>query len=154
MHNALVYNKVPTSPGIGVWIRGGGSVAELCRVTIPYPGTPFMLYPSARLMCTVSKQCAVDMRISLDTPDGRLVSWDRVDSGNAGVAAGVTADTLQGFNIVPIMWGPFFDEQVVVLSGKVFSATLPQSGFAFRGNEQGDSLLSVVVYPSTVEPPS
>ncbi len=154
VHNALVYNKVPTGPGVGVWIRGAGATAELGRLTVPYPGTPFMLYPTARVMATVSKQSAIDMRITLNDVNGPLVSWDRVDSGNAGVAANITADTLQGFNVAPIMWGPFFGDQVVVLSGKVFNATIGSSGFALRGNEMTDSLLSVVVYPSTVEPPS
>lgn len=151
VHNALVFNATPSNPATDVWQRTTGTVTEICRVTIPYPGTPFMIFPTGRVMAKLSKTTVVDMRISLNTATGPIVSWDRVDSGNA--AASGVADTRQGFNIAPVEWGPFTDSVDVVLNGFVYYAANSQLGWCFSGSDRVDTLLSVEVKPSTVQPP-
>lgn len=150
VHNAMVYNANPA--GDTGWIKGTGATRDVCSITIPYPGTPFMIYPSARAMVYQSKQTAVDFWIVQNDGADHIVNWDRVDTGALIGDPGGPTDTRQGFNIAPIMWGPFTAGITVRLTGFVYIAALAGGGFAL--DDFTKTLLSVVVYPSTVQPPA
>lgn len=147
VHNALVYNANPPA-GARIWTRGNGSQKEICRVTIPYPGTPFMIYPTGRAALLQSPGTAVEVLIKLDNIGGRVVNWVADDTGN------VNADTVHTYSVPPIMWGPFTSSVTVLMVGKVLVTNNQNNGFSFRGDDIGHNLLSVVVYPSTVQPPN
>lgn len=148
VHNCLIYNANP-APGETLWTTGTGALRSVCSVTIPDPGTPYMIFPSARFVATAqSPGTAVDVHIKLDNPNtGYAVNWVGDDTGN------VNASTRHVYSVPPIMWGPFTGSHTVYLTVQVI-ATTSNGGFAYRGNDTGHNLLSVAVYPSTVQPPS
>lgn len=147
VHNCLSYSVTP-APGDQTWIKGVGSVGEICRITIPYPGTPCMIYPTARAYLYLSYNTSVDLTITLDSPSGPTVNWDRRDSW------GRPWDSDHVFNVVPHMWGPITSARDVVLWGAVRECPGTDFGFAWRGNDIGQTYMQVLVYPSTVQPPS
>lgn len=144
--NCLVYDVSP-SPGEIAWIRGLNSRQVLCQTTIPYPGTPFMIYPSARGYLYISPGCAVDLSIELAST-GQPVNWTRVNN------FGETVDHVHVPNVAPKMWGPFTSALTVRLAGIVRETPGPFGGFGYRGNDTLGTQLSVCVFPSTVQPPS
>lgn len=153
VHNCLVYTANPSAVG---WVATNqvGGVNEICRVHVPYPGTPYMAYPTGRVMFQQGAGTAVDMRISIDAPNGNnpsgtMINWARHDVGN------VNADTLQGLNVAPVMYGPFTDARDFVLSGCLVASDSGVTwGFNFPSSQTHDNLLSVNIYPSTVPPPA
>ncbi len=147
VHNCLVYTVNPP-PGEIIWTRGLNALGTLCYVIIPYPGTPFMVYPTARAFLYVSQSTAVDVRISLySSATGPVVNWTRVNN------FGTNVDRIHVANVAPIMWGPLTTDTAVVLSAANRDVPYAQAGFGFRGDDIGQSLLSVNVYPSTIPPP-
>lgn len=147
VHNCLVFNANPGPGGI-LWTRGLNSTRELCRVTVPYPGTPFMIYPTARAFLRLSQATAVDVRVTLGSTSGSTVNWTRADN------FGVTWDRDTVTPVPPIMWGPFTSGTDVVLSAAIRELPYPEAGFGYAGDWVGQTLLSVNVYPSTVPPPA
>ncbi|WP_134664016.1 hypothetical protein [Amycolatopsis sp. CFH S0078] len=147
VHNALVYNANPP-PGERLWVKGGNTVKELCRVTVPYPGTPFMVYPTGRALILQSPGVQFEMRISIGSQNGALINWTSNDTNGRG------KDTFWVANVAPIMYGPFTATTDFVLNGRLDGSTGADFGFSYRGNDTGATLLSVVVYPSTVQPPA
>lgn len=145
--NCMVFNASP--PNTNNWIWAGYPPAgplEWCRVHIPYPGTPFMLYPSARVHARVSSATAVEIMATLNTSNGTIMSWSGLDIGNS------PDDTTQTFNLAPIMWGPFTTAQDVLLCGHAVQSIRPGGGtIAAHGSQR--TVLSVCVFPSTVAPP-
>lgn len=146
VHNCMVLNANP-APGGMLWIRGLNTEREFCRVSIAYPGTPFMIYPTARVMAQVSQSTAVDMRITLGSMDGAVVNWKRLNN------FGTNVDQLFVENVSPIMYGPFTSGVDVVLSGANRVVPYDSAGFGFAGDWAGQTLLTVCMYPSTVQPP-
>lgn len=148
VHNCLVYNANPT-PGELSWTTGGGTLRSVCSVTIPDPGTPYMVYPTARFVAVAqSPGTAVDVHIKLDDPNtGYAINWVGDDTGN------VNANSRHVYSVPPIMWGPLTGAHTLYLTAQIV-ATTSNGGFAYRGNDVGHNLLSVNVYPSTVQPPA
>ncbi len=154
VHNALVYNARPNPKFGGTWMLRKGSQRLLCYLDIPYPGTPFMIYPSAIVRATMSSWTVVDHLITFTNENGAVISSARVDSGVG--RTGVDGDTHQGWTIPPIMWGILTDTVRVCLIQRVRATAYPggSGGVGFTAYDlPAESLLSVVVYPSTVAPP-
>ncbi|WP_156960467.1 hypothetical protein [Amycolatopsis taiwanensis] len=150
VHNCLVYSANPP-PGERTWIKGATGMAELCRVTIPDLGTPYMIEPTARAFLVLSAQVAVDVRITLDSISGAVVNWRREDS------MGDTADRTKVPGVPPLKYGPLTGKHDVVLSvaiRDIFQSQPELWGFSWRGNDTGQTLLQVSVLPSTVPPPA
>lgn len=147
VHNAIVRNANP-APGERWWEKGPNRIREMCRVSIPYPGTPFMVYPTARAVTLQSPGVYVEIRTSIGSATGSLINWTSNDTTGAGTGN----DTTWIANVAPIMWGPFTDDTDIVLSLKTGPYTPGDYGTSYRGNDTGATLLSVVVYPSTVPP--
>lgn len=145
--NCMVFNASP--PTTNNWIWAGFPPAgplEWCRVHIPYPGTPFMLYPSARVHAQVSDLTAVEIMATLNSANGTIMSWSGLDIGQS------LANTTQTLNLAPIMWGPFTSAQDVLLCGHAVQTTRPGGGtIAAHGSQR--TVLSVCVFPSTIAPP-
>lgn len=145
--NCQVFNASP--PTTNDWIWAGYPPAgplEWCRVHIPYPGTPFMLYPSARVHSTVSSLTAVEIMATLNSPNGTIMSWSGLDIGQS------LDNTIQTFNLAPIMWGPFTAAQDVLLCGHAVKTSRPGGGtISAHGSQR--TVLSVCVFPSTIAPP-
>lgn len=144
--NALRYTANPP-PGEYVFTPGYGASRELCRVTIPYPGTPFMIYATARAAITLSSNSAADLRINIGSQTGPDVNWVRFHT------YGATEDKMCVPNVMPILYGVFTADTTVVLSCGMRDNASQYSGFGYRGNDTGQTLLSVVAYPSTIPPP-
>ena len=79
VHNCIVVNANP-APGELLWTKSTASPTEICRVKIPYPGTPFMVYATGRAVLTLSPDVKVDLRITIDSPTGTPVNWNTVSS--------------------------------------------------------------------------
>ncbi len=150
--NCLVFNNSPTS-GDYLWAMSYASGwREFTRVHIPYPGTPYMIYPSARVHCKLSVLTAAEAMITNGTmPGGTIFSWSGLDIGT-GIQTSQAPDTTQTINIAPIMWGPFDDALDVVLSGHVITS-VRSGGGGIGANATSRTVLSVLVFPSTVAPP-
>lgn len=152
--NALVYNARPPDSLDGTWITGTGSQRVLCTVTIPYPGTPYMVYPSAIVRAVMSSHTVVDHMVTLGSGTGSQVTSARVDSGQNSLSA--SGDTFQGWSLPPIMWGVLTESVTLCLVQRVHgtSYTGGRGGVGYRNHiNPSQSLLSVVVFPSTVQPP-
>ncbi|MBB5154948.1 hypothetical protein [Saccharopolyspora phatthalungensis] len=147
VHNCMVYTANPPL-GQMLWTLGAGNLKSVCSVTIPDPGTPYMIYPTARLVTQQSPGTAVDVHTKVDDPiTGSAVNWVGDDTGN------VNADTRHVYSVPPIMYGELTGQHTVYLTAQVI-ATTTGGGFGYRGNDVGHNLLSVCVYPSTVQPPA
>jgi hypothetical protein len=147
VHNCMVYDVSP-APGGMLWTRGLNARRVLCETTIPYPGTPFMIYPTARGFLTVSPGCAVDLSIELVTGSELPVNWTRVNN------FGETVDHIMVPTVPPKMWGPWTDTLTVRLTGIVRETPGPFGGFGYQGDDVDATQLSVCVYPSVVQPPA
>lgn len=146
--NAQVFNKSPKE-GSATWLwtaLRAGARREWCRVTIPYPGTPYMIYPSARVYARLSSYTAGEAMLTRNTVNGTVLSWAGIDIGDS------VDDTTQTMNLAPIMWGPFTESIDVVLHGHV-ARTVRSGGGGIASNNTARTVLSVVVFPSTVAPP-
>ncbi len=145
--NALVFNNAPTGGG-RLWAHTSDTWwRQWARVHIPYPGTPFMVYPSARAHTQLSSSTAAEGMICRGTmPGGTIFSWSGLDIGSSA------ADTIQTVNIAPIMWGPFTEAIDVTLYGHVIQ-TSRFGGGGIAADATARTVLSVIVFPSTVAPP-
>lgn len=146
VHNCLVYNANP-APGALWWNKGQGTTIGMATVRVPYPGTPFMIYPTGRAVLLCSPNVSGDLRVGLHTATGPLVNWTNFNTLGVG-----TGDYWLSVSCPPVMWGPFTADLDVVLSFQIGYAP-PNNGVAFTGSDLGN-LLSVCVYPSTVQPPA
>lgn len=147
VHNCLVYSANP-APGATFWTRGVNSTTEMCRVSIPYPGTPYMIEPTARAFLYYSYNTSVDVRINIGNVGGNAVNWVREDT------FGTNEDHTKVVGVPPLKYGPFTTGTDVVLSGAVRECPTSAHGFGFRGDDVGQTLLQVSVLPSTVQPPA
>ena len=48
----------------------------------------------------------------------------------------------------PVRYGPLTGETCVYLAAQVVRSDNPEMGFAFRGSDVGDNLLSIEVWPT------
>lgn len=145
VHNAQVFNANPP-PGERKWVLGAGRLESICSVTIPDPGVPYMIFPTGRLAVLQSPNTAVHAHIKLTNPTaGPTVNWVGTDSGTA------PGDTNHVYGIPPLMFGELTGSTTVYLTAQVIASN--GGGFGYRGSDTGHNLLSVVVYPSTVQPP-
>ncbi|SFO82172.1 hypothetical protein SAMN05421810_10170 [Amycolatopsis arida] len=142
--NAVRYTANPPSSGY-IWTAGYGATRELCRLTVRYPGTPYMIYASARGFLTLSPGSAADLRINIGSHTGPDVNWTRFTN------YGTSGDKDCVPNVAPIMYGVFTGDATVVLSCGMRDNESIHSGFGFRGNDQ--TILTVVAFPSTIQPP-
>ncbi len=147
VHNALVYNANPNVT-TELWDKTVGRVISICSLTIPYDyvGNPFMIYPTGRTENSYSKGITLVAGIVLNDVNGQWVNWGSNHSFNAAT------DTTHTITIPPIMWGPFYEDLTVHLVGMLRLAPWDM-GWGRIPNRNADTLLSVTVYPSTVQPP-
>jgi hypothetical protein len=146
VHNCMVFNVNP-APGGLLWTKGAGTMREICRVTIPYPGTPYMVMATGRALLTLSYNTNVDFRVQIDQPNGLLVNWNGITSYGAPWDRSMVA------TIPPLAYGPFTTSRDFVLCASIRDCPGPDYGFAFRGDDGTLNQLTVNVYPSTVQPP-
>lgn len=145
--NCLRYYAA-TAPGELNFNSGFGVQAEICRVTIPYPGVPFFVYPTGRAKIRLSAKSSADLRINVGSMTGTDINWVRFDS------FGATADQDFVPNVAPMHYGPFTGATDIVLSCGMRVSDTQFSGFGWRGNDVGHNVLSCLVFPSTVQPPA
>lgn len=153
VHNAQLYTAAPPA-GERTYVAGSGKVKEFCRVTIPYPGTPFMVYPTARVAVQLAPYVAASFRTSVGSATGAFINFSGADSGAS------PAETIWYLNIAPMMWGPFTDTTDIVLSGQInrIGNGDQARGFSYRGsdtdttNGRPTNFLSCLVYPATIGP--
>lgn len=142
-------------PGNLTQFSGLNTQRELCRVDIPYPGTPFSIQPMARGYLTMSKNCAAELKITMGSMTGNDVNWTRFDS------YGADGDHIYTPNVAPRVYGHFTAGVTVVLSCIMKVVQDSASFFAYRGDdtipgESGDvgkTLLHLLVLPSHTQPP-
>lgn len=147
VHNELVYTGEP-APGTWLWRRGQGTISELCRVHIPYPGTPYAIYPSARFNPIMSPRTQVELRIARDSAFGQLINYCEHNT----FGAPDPGDHACAMNVAPMTDGPFTGPIDIVLNTYIRYAPTPNHGFAYQGNEPGQHVLSVIVKPATIDP--
>ncbi|OXM53780.1 hypothetical protein CFP71_21450 [Amycolatopsis thailandensis] len=134
-------------PGEFSFVSGFGVAREICRVNIADPGVPYFVYPTGRAAITLSAQSAADLRMNVGSLTGTDINWTRFDTYGANV------DKLQVPNVAPMHYGPMTGAQSIVLSCGMRDSASQYSGFGYRGNDAGANVLSVLVMPSTVQPP-
>jgi len=148
--NCIRYYATAPEGGFS-WFPGYGTAAELCRVTIPYPGVPFFVYPTARAKITISANCAADLVIAVGSVGGPGVNWVRFDS------FGASGDTDHVVGVPPMHYGPFTAGVDIVLLAAIRVSHSSSEGFGFYGNtgaEANHNVLSCLVFPSTNQPPA
>lgn len=129
------------------WIDAGGNTT-LCSMLIPYPGTPFQIYPWSRAMMRCSRNISLDMRINVtDTGTGNtdLVNWDRIDSGAGTVSA--NTDQWNGFNCPPVWHGPH--NAAVHVWVELHSYRVPVANAAWRLDRYWETMLQCTIAPVT-----
>lgn len=146
--NKVVYSAAP-APGGELWVTGLNNMREVCRLTVPDPGAPWSLEATARMFLNVSPWVAVDLRITVDSVDGPVLNWTRVD------AMGDQHDRRKVPNVAPIPVGPFTGQRDVVLSAvsrDIYQSDQSAWGFSYTGDELGQSILVASVYPAYTQP--
>lgn len=139
VHNAMCHTASP-APGDWLWVRGGGALREICSVTVRDPGVPYTVFPTGRAVLKQSPRTAVDVHIKLDDPNtGRAVNWVGTET--------MDGDTRQVYSVPPVRFGPLTGDTRVYLTAQVIRCDNPEFGFAFRGSDVGENLLSVEVWP-------
>lgn len=138
------YAAAPAQPYL--WTEGFGALREICRVSIPYPGVPYFVYPTGRACITLSSNCAADLRINIGSPSGQDINWTRFSS------YGANGEKLFVPNAAPQHWGPFTSATDITLSVAMRDSVGPFSGFGFTGNDIGQNAITCLVFPSTVQP--
>ncbi|QUH01445.1 hypothetical protein HUO13_12050 [Saccharopolyspora erythraea] len=154
VNNMLVYNansqRDPNS-----WVRGWQTLATITSITIPYPGTPFMVEPTGRVAAEISIDCAIEFGIAVGSAGGKRINWSRVSTSRDGLSHDPNLDTSWSVTIPGVVYGPFYDTTTIVL----YSYNWAVNGSALRGWSHGGvpanhTLLQVKVTPSTVQPPN
>ncbi|WP_263250711.1 hypothetical protein [Saccharopolyspora rosea] len=141
VHNAACHTAHP-APGDWLWVRGGGALREICSVTVPDPGVPYSIYPTGRAVLRQSPRTAVDVHVKIHDPNtGLAVNWVGTETSDGG-------DTRQVYSVPPVRYGPLTGDTHVHLTAQVVRSDNPEMGFAFRGSDVGDNLLSVEVWPT------
>ncbi|MFI0465333.1 hypothetical protein ACH347_14750 [Saccharopolyspora sp. 5N102] len=140
VHNALCHTASP-APGDWLWVRGGGALRELCSVTVRDPGVPYSIFPTGRAVLKQSPRTAVDVHTKVDDPNtGPAVNWSGTETPDGG-------DTRHVYAVPPVRFGPLTGDTRVYLTAQVIRTDNPEFGFAFRGDDIGENLLSVEVWP-------
>jgi hypothetical protein len=129
-------------------VTGFGAEKEICSVDIPFPGAPYFVYPTGRAALTMSKNCAADLRINAGTIHGVDINWTRFDT------YGATSDKVCVPSVAPMHYGPFIASTTVVLSVAMRDNGGSGDGVGFTGNDTGHNVVSVLVYPTTAQPPA
>lgn len=146
VYNCLRY-LAAAPPGETATFAGFGASAEICRVTIAYPGVPYFVYPTGKAGITLAANCAADLRINVGSSVGPDVNWTRFHT------YGASSEKVCVPNVAPMHYGPFTGTTDIVLSCGMRDNVDAGSYFRFRGNDTGTNVLSCLVYPSTVQPP-
>lgn len=148
VQNKLVYSANP-APGAELWVKGLNNMREVCRLTVPDPGAPWSLEATARMFMNLSPWVGVDLRITMDSVDGTVLNWCRVD------AMGDQHDRRKVPNVAPIPVGPFTGQHDVVLSAvsrDIYQSDQSLWGFSYAGNDVGQSILVASVFPAFTQP--
>lgn len=149
VHNGMLYEASPTpNDGSRLWARGPDAVREVCRVRIDYPGTPFMVFATGRTFFLQDPGIYVEARVSIGSATGLALNWTSNDTTGAGTGN----STYWAANVAPMMYGPFTETTDLVLNGRCGATTYAGYGWGFRPNDGALNWLSVMVYPSTVQP--
>jgi hypothetical protein len=135
-------------PGEYSFAAGFGVTREICRVTIPYPGVPFFVYPTGRAVITLSAGCAADLRMNVGSVGGQDINWTRFSTYGAPV------DKVCVPNVAPQHWGPFTATTDIVLSVSMRDNINSANGFGYSGNDTGQNAITCLVFPSTIQPPA
>lgn len=135
-------------PGELLWTEGFGAQREICRVTVPYPGVPYFVYPTAKALITLSSGSAADLRINVGSITGADVHWTRFHT------YGATSDKVCVPNVSPTHYGPLTTGVDIVLSCAMRDSASAYSGFGFRGNDVGANTITCLTFPSTAQPPA
>lgn len=153
VHNALVYNA--NSVLGDEWHRGWQHRDTIASVTVPYPGTPYMVYPTGRVHTKVSPDVVVDFHIRHTSASGPVINWNTVSTSRDGTSM-ANNDTPSMVNIAPVMYGPFYEAKTFYLTSYNYHVDGANNlkGWAHPDTNQKKTLLSVLVYPSTVQPPN
>lgn len=153
VHNAMVFNASPPAAPNSVydWHKTLGAIHGITSVTIPYPGTPFMIYPTGRARVWLGPGTAMDLRITVNSTTGPAVNWESEHTRGVPTTSG---DTTLAVGVSPIMYGPFDSSITVHLSGYLRQHISGLYGWKVAEGDGREHLLSVVVYPSTVQPPN
>lgn len=152
VQNCLQY-RAAAPPGALVWTTGPVATREICRVHIPYPGTPYFVYPSARAQITMTPDSSADLVIR-SSPEptqgvqGGGINWTRFHT------FGATANRVQTPNVAPMHYGVYVTATDIILHCAMRDTPSSSSGFAFSGDDIYTNILDVMVYPSTIQPPA
>lgn len=149
VHNCLVYTANPAASSGIQWHKTAGTDIGLCSITIPDPGTPYMIYPTGRVKLWLGPGVQTDVSINLNSAGGTYVNWSSMST--LGIAAPGPDSYLTG-NIAPVMYGPFTGAQTVWLAAHLIGAPSTDYGYGYDGRDAPGTLLSINVYPSTVPP--
>jgi hypothetical protein len=144
VENGSLYQAIPV--GGTTWVTGGGSVGEVCRVTIPYPGTPYAIRPTARLNGMISGGTGVELRVSLDAPNGELINFAGFDN------YAHTIDKPKAMTVPGMVSGPYTAAKDIVMNVYVRDAPSGGLGVGWTPGSGGQHVLSVEIFPATIPP--
>jgi hypothetical protein len=121
---------------------GWGAEADFLRFTVPDPGVPYLVYPSARAAITLSNQCAADLVIVIAHPVAQSVSnWVRFDT------YGSVTDKLCVPNVAPMHNGPYTGTVDVIVRVGMRDQYNEHNGFVISPENFGIQL-SILVMPA------
>lgn len=142
------YAAAPTGGSSYIFTEGSGAQREICRVSIPYPGVPYFVYPTGRAKITLSAASAADLRINVGSITGTDINWTRITSFGSGIDHDFVA------SVPPMHYGPFTAGTDIVLSCGMRVSGNDDAGFGFHPNEVGHNVISCLVFPTTDQPPA
>lgn len=148
VQNGLNYRAYSQYTGTGIqWFKTTGSHATIAQVTIPDPGSPYMIYPSARIEAWYGMGVRADYYISATTDTGQRMTWVSGDLrwNNGG-------DKHLISNISPMMFGPFTGTRTITLHGALWEQANSGYGWGLDRALPQNTELNVMIYPSTVAP--
>lgn len=146
VNNQVIYQTFCTED-FGWVTEPEGYNITLCSMLVPYPGTPFNIYPTARAMMRCSRNVCIDMRINVtDTGTGQtdLVNWDRIDMGAGTVSS--NTDQWNGFNCPPLSHGPHNADVHVWV--EIHNYRIPVSNASWRLDRYWETMLQCTVQPA------
>ena len=161
VHNGLNYRANPTT-GSGIsWYKTIGQHQTIATVQIPDLGTPYMVYPSARIEAWFGEGTRADFYIRLGTDTGTRMTWTSANF-QAYVNPPIPLppgeshlpDIHNAVNIAPMMYGPISGPTTIYLTGALWAQKNSNYGWGLDRSPGavGGTELNVMVYPSTLPP--
>lgn len=145
VHNEIVYTGRPNPQG-NIWVKGNGAIGEMCRVSIPDLGSPYVVYATGRANLTFSRATSAEVRISQDSATGSLINFQ------GGNTFGTTTDHPQAISVPPLIMGPFSGPKVISMNIFVRETYGSNYGVGYNSNATGQNVLSCTVRPATIDP--